>query len=111
MSNIDFDIDSMKTRDISGFGGGYEALCQKMLKNGLKFLKQKESFDWQGYGQTKNVFGICIAETKDAKMLDKAIMKGIEDATGAMHHAVVNNLHYIWRFGLKKWLRPEKKDK
>jgi len=28
----------MKTVDISGFGGSYEAGCQKMLLNGLKFL-------------------------------------------------------------------------
>ena len=111
MNNIDFDIGSMKTRDISGFGGGYEALCQKMLKNGLKFLRQREPFDWSGYKQFKGIYGICTAEGKDAKELDKAIMEGVEDATGAMQQAVVNHLAALWRFGLEKWLRPQGKNK
>ena len=104
MNKIDFDIENMSTRDISGFGGGYEEGCQKMLKNGLRFLKDRKIFDWSGYRQLKNVTGICIAENKDAEALDKAIMEGIEDASGAMHQAVVNHLAYIWNHGLKKWL-------
>lgn len=101
MNKIDFDIGSMKTRDISGFGGGYEALCQKMLKNGLRFLKQRESFNWQGYGEIRNVFGICTAEGEDAKELDKAIMEGVEDVTSAMHHGSRESspLHLGFWFG------------
>jgi len=106
MNKIDFvDIENMPTRDISGFGGSYEEGCQKMLKNGLRFLNGRKIFDWSGYKQLKNVTGLCIAENKDAEALDKAIMEGIEDASGAMHHAVVNHLAYIWKHGLKKWLK------
>ena len=79
MNKIDFDIENMSTRDISGFGGGYEEGCQKMLKNGLRFLKGREIFDWSGYESLEGVFGLCIAESEDTKALDKAIMEGFED--------------------------------
>lgn len=68
----------MKTIDISGFGGGYEAGCQKMLLNGLKFLKEHPNFDFKVYKQSPRVFGICIGEGETAKELDKAVEDGVK---------------------------------
>ncbi len=51
----------METIDISGFGGSYEAGCQKMLLNGLKFLKDKPNFDWSGYQSYNNVLKDTIS--------------------------------------------------
>lgn len=101
----------MKTVNISGFGGGYEAACQKMLSNGLKFLEDKPDFDWSGYRQYANIFGICSAENKDAKALDNAILDGVEGASGAMHQAVVNHLHCIHKQGRDKWVELAGKDR
>ena len=94
----------MKTIDISGFGGGYEATCQKMLLNGLRFLRDKPDFDWSGYRTFKNVYGICSAVNDNAQALDKVLMDGIDDATGAMHQAVIFHLSYIHQHGYEEWL-------
>lgn len=89
----------MKTIDISGFGGSYEAACQKMLFNGLKFLKDKPNFDWEGYKTYRGVYGLCTAETAEAKELDDALLEGLSDATRAMHQAVIGHLACIHKHG------------
>lgn len=99
----------MKTVDISGFGGGYEATCQKMLLNGIRFLKDKPGFDWSGYSGYEGIYGVCKAENTDAKALDEAIMEGIGDATGAMHEAVVSHLAYINKHGYDAWIAEGEK--
>jgi len=98
----------MKTIDISGFGGRYEAACQKMLLQGLKFLSDHPNFNWDGYRQYENVFGFCIAETEEAKALDKAICAGVEPTT-AMHHVVINHLAYIHKHGYDAWIAEGEK--
>ena len=100
----------MKTIDISGFGGGYEATCQKMLLNGLRFLKDKPDFDWSGYRTFENVYGICSAVNDNAQALDKAIMNGIDDATGAMHQAVIFHLSYIHQHSYEEWLAEAQRE-
>lgn len=98
----------IKTMDISGFGGDYEACCQQMLTAGLKFLSDRGGFDWSGYKQFTNVTGICIAENTDAKALDDAILAApmVKEfgATGAMHQAVVGHLHFIATHSYSAWL-------
>ena len=37
----------IKTFDVSGFGGSYEATCQKMIWKGVRFFKKK------GYKEVK----------------------------------------------------------
>ena len=94
----------MKTVDISGFGGGYEATCQKMLRNGITFLEEHPDFSFAGYRQYTGIYGVCTAEDDQSKALDVAIMKNIDDCTGAMHQAVVNHLAHIHRLGYDGWL-------
>jgi len=98
----------MKTLDISGFGGSYESGCQKMLTNGLVFVA-KEGKTNAEYTTYENIYGICSADNEDAKVLDAAILKGV-DATGAMHQAVVNHLLYILKNGYEKWLNVQGTD-
>lgn len=93
----------MKTIDISGLGGSYEATCQKMMLNGLKFLKDKPNFDWSGYQTYKNVYGVCEAKNEDAEALYEAIVEGV-DPTGAMHQAVISHLAYICKHGHDAWI-------
>lgn len=98
----------MKTVDISGFGGSYEAGCQKMLLNGLKFLNEHPGFDFGVYKSSPQVFGLCIGEGETAEALDKAVCEGVEPS-GAMHHAVISHLAYIHTHGYGQWLADAEK--
>lgn len=98
----------MKTIDISGFGGGYEAGCQKMLLNGLRFLNEHPDFDFKVYKSYRNVTGLCIGEGKSAEELDKAVCDGV-DPSGAMHHAVISHLSFIHSHGYDGWINEARK--
>lgn len=93
----------MKTVDISGMGGSYEAGCQLMLLRGLKYLKEHPDFDFSAYRSYKNVYGICEGKGGKAKELDEVIMKGVEPS-GAMHQAVISHLAYIHKHGHDVWI-------
>ena len=98
----------MKTVSISGFGGGYEATCQKMLRNGMRFLVDKPVFDWGAYQSFQNVTGLCIAEGDEAKALDKAVCAGLEP-TSAMHHIVISHLAFIHQNSYDAWIAEGEK--
>ena len=89
--------------EISGFGGGYEACCQDMLEAGVVWLdrnKQKgHEPNLQGHS-FKNIYGIMIADSDDAKAMEKTVLEAAKgEATGAMHHAVMSRLFYIAKNG------------
>lgn len=89
--------------EISGFGGGYESCCQDMLEAGVKWLLEKHQTDVQpkleGYG-FKNVTGIFVADSDDAKALERVILDAAKgEATGAMHQAVMQRLFFIAKNG------------
>ena len=91
----------IETWDITGFGGGYEATCQQMLWNAVRFLVgQKRDVKSK---QCENIYGIAINEGEDGKAFDKAMMEDIDDATGAMHQCATNHAMYISKNGYKKW--------
>jgi len=98
----------MKTLDISGLGGSYEAGCQKMLLNGLKFLNEHPNFDWSAYKEYRGVFGLTIAESSEAKELDDAVCQDVEPS-GAMHSAVISHLAYINKHSYDAWLAEAEK--
>ena len=100
----------MKTIDISGFGGSYEAGCQKMLINGLKFLNEHPNFDWGAYKEYRGIFGLTIAESSEAKELDDAVCQDVEPS-GAMHSAVISHLAYINKHGYDAWLAEAEKQR
>ena len=94
-------MDYKHTKDmgeISGFGGGYEATCQQMLHNGVSFLAERSGVDLRVL-ESPQFYGIVKLEGDDAGALEKAVMDGIEGATGAMHHAVMSRLAYINKNG------------
>lgn len=98
----------MKTIDMSGFGGGYEHVCQQMLKNGLDYLESKGKPDATLHGY-KNVYGIVDLKGPDSKAFEDAVMKGIKDATGAMHQCVMGHLFYIAKHGHDGWIKELEK--
>lgn len=104
--------------EISGFGGGYEATCQKMLHQGVShFFKRRDELgeDWNPRFQSfQNVIGLCLPEEDNphAKELEEAIMKDIDDATGAMFHTVVSRIFWIAHNGWDAYVKDmtEKKE-
>jgi hypothetical protein len=93
--------------EISGFGGGYEALCQDMLEAGAKWIvatQAKRTVHLKGHSY-EGVTGIMVPDSDDAKALEKAMMAADKDkaATGAMHHVVMSRLFYIEANGWEKY--------
>ena len=102
------------TFDLSGMGGGYEEMCQKMLWRGVKHLETiKPSVEmWQGATEYKNIYGIMITDGVELKALESSMLPPDDnDCSGAMHQCVMGHLRFIHRNGLIKWeegLRPHR---
>lgn len=92
----------IKTFDISGFGGGYESTCQKMIWQAVKYLVENKPKDLTSK-QSKSITGVCINEGKDGEAFDEAMMNGIDGATGAMHQYATNHARFIYEKGYDKW--------
>lgn len=91
--------------EISGFGGGYEQCCQKMLIAALEWFDDNPDKDPKYKGH-KQVFGLVLEDNDDAKELTATIIKASEnEATGAMHHAVVNSALWIQAHSWEEWVR------
>jgi len=84
-------------KEISGFGGNYEATCRKMVTRGCEwFDNHPDSKPKQA--ELPNVFGLVMDKNKAAKELSEYITKGL-DCTGAMHHAAINHIYAIQKMG------------
>lgn len=98
-------------KEISGFGGGYEATCREMVIAGLEWLDNNPQAkpEFSGY---EGVFGIVKEDNNDAKLLTEAVVKaGGDDITGAMHHGSIRTILWIKQFGwpayVKKMSHPD----
>lgn len=100
----------IKSLDISGMGGRYEAACQGMLRNGIEFIRGKPLSIWKGTHSYKNIYGILITESPELKKLEKIWIEKYEPS-GAMHQAVMSHLRYIHEHGYEAWLELGKKKK
>ena len=104
----------METVSISGFGGSYEWVCQRMLQLGMEWLKAHADFNFSAYFGFKHIYGIVAIDDKNpqrvlAEELDNLITTGDPiligfGVTGAMHQAVIGHLSYIHKNGYRKWL-------
>lgn len=90
---------------ISGFGGGYEATCQKMVIAGMEYWDSNPDFDPK-YKGFKGVFGVLVDDNADAKELDRILVDAADnDCTGAMHQAAVSHIFAAKRLGWDEYLR------
>jgi len=106
-----FEIKTMK-REISGFGGGYERMCRKMLIAGLRWLEQNPKAEPR-FLTYKNIYGVIHEDNKDAKVLSKIVVDASKgECSGAMHQAVIGSCLWIKANGLEKYLKEmNKRDK
>ena len=95
----------MKTWDLSGMGGGYEEMCQRMLWRGVAYLAEvKPPVEmWQQVKGFKNAYGVILTDGADLKALERAIIQPGDDVTGAMHQCVMGHLSFIHTHGIEKW--------
>jgi hypothetical protein len=98
--------------EISGFGGGYEAICQKMLDAGVRYLlHDRPDLDPRFRGNSA-IFGVILEDNDAAKALSKVVIDASGgDCTGAMHHAVVSRCLWIKRNGWDAYVQESSKQK
>lgn len=95
--------------EISGFGGGYEKCCQDMLEAGVNWLQDHADAKLEGH-EYANVYGIMIADSDDAKAMEKTVLAAVMgEATGAMHHSVMSRLFFIAKNGWDKYCEELRK--
>ena len=100
--------------EISGFGGGYETICQDMLEAGVKWIMERRPDDLQGgglalkheMGTVIEFYGLFEENSEQAKELGRVVVNASEErwgkeyvCTGAMHHAVMARLFKIAEHG------------
>ena len=103
--------------EISGFCGGYEAVCRSMVLAGIRWIDEHPDavLTYEGSPQ---IFGVITETSDDAKALEAAMMDApvlldgkqiqahAEDGcTGAMHHAAVNHVNAYKRLGWDEYRR------
>ena len=103
--------------EISGFGGGYEAVCRAMTLAGIKWIDEHPEADphFRGY---KGIYGVLYEDNDDAKAMVKAMMdasvyldgkelqkRAGDDCTGAMHHAACNHVLAYKRLGWDEYCK------
>ena len=81
--------------EISGFGGGYEAACRRMVVAGLEWLDEHPDANIN-YKTLKGVYGITFDESDDTRRMQEAMIAaaGEGGVTGAMMQACLS--HILW---------------
>lgn len=89
--------------EISGFGGGYEDTCRKMVIAGVEWFDAHPEAKPQ-FHTYKNIYGVCSEDNDDAKQLTKAVIDVTNgDCTGAMHQAAIARILWIRTNGWEKY--------
>jgi hypothetical protein len=98
-----------KCIEVSGFGGGYEDACRKMVQTGMEWLdKHKEANPT--FDQFKNVYGLTTNENDDMKDMQSAMNEAISNgASGAMMQVSTNHVLYAHKNGWEKYISEMEK--
>lgn len=91
-----------KMSEISGFGGGYEDACRRMVIAGLEWCDEQVDPDIS-FEQFKNIYGVTTGESEDAKKMQNAMLDEVSDCTGAMMQACMNHVMYIRENGWEQY--------
>lgn len=90
--------------EISGFGGGYEACCRKMLKAALEWFDANPDAEPE-FRSYEGVYGVLPPNNEKAEELSKAVIEASgNDCTGAMHQAVIQSAFWIRQNGWEKYV-------
>jgi hypothetical protein len=93
-----------KCREISGFGGGYEDACRKMVIAGMEWLDAHKEAN-PTFEQFKNIYGLTTGENEDMKKMQDAMNAVVDDGcSGAMMQASTNHVLYAYKNGWDKYI-------
>ena len=96
--------------EISGFGGGYENACRKMVIAGLEWSDEHPDSDLS-FKQFKNIYGLTTDESDDMKLCQEAMSKAVNDGcTGAMMQVTMIHLMFIRKHGWDKYVEEMNKE-
>ena len=92
------------SREISGFGGGYEEACRKMVIAGVEWWDAHAEADVR-WKESPNITGIQFNESDDCKAMQKHMNEAIDnEASGAMMQACCNHVLAARRLGWEKYM-------
>ncbi len=97
-----YDYSKIK-REISGFGGGYEAACRAMVVAGLQWLDEHPNAD-VSYKEYENVYGLTTGESDDCKLMEKAMLAVNDGCSGAQMQASKSHIMFIHKNGWDKYV-------
>lgn len=99
-----------KMGEISGFGGGYENACRKMVVAGLEWCDANVSADIS-YKEFQNIYGLTTGESEDCKKMQDAMLKAVDnDCTGAMMQATMSHIMFVRKNGWEKYVEEMSKE-
>src|SRR3989344_6171304 len=83
-------------REISGFGGGYEANCRAMLRGGLEWWDAHPEAGPKFTG-LKGVLGLVSEDNDDARALSDAMLAATSegDTSTAAHQFVLSHIFFV----------------
>jgi len=83
--------------EISGFGGGYEAVCQDMLSAGVNWMMEKKLSGGDLKAHTfAGIYGLIEPDNDNARELEKVLAEAAHgDCTGAMMQALMERCIWI----------------
>lgn len=94
-----------KCDEISGFGGGYEEACRKMVIAGVEWFDINKEANPKFHG-FKNIYGLIIEDNEEAEKLTKHMNESINgEATGAMMQSCLNHVKYVKHHGWEKYIQ------
>ena|SRR5688572_22562404 len=98
-------------KEISGFGGGYEDCCRKMVVAGMEWLEKHPNADLS-YKEYENIYGITADESNDIKLLQKHMNGAINNkSSGAMMQACLGHIMFAHKNGWDKYMEEMTKEK
>lgn len=109
--NKEFDWNGL--REISGFGGYYEASCRRMARHGVEWLRENKGQIPPCDKTCKEYYGGKAFQDWYFGPFEHAVASACEDCTGAMVGAASNHAYYIFSHGWETYvnnLGPEKED-
>lgn len=95
---------SHEMREVSGFGGGYEEACRRMVLAGVEHLST-----WQGdapkVGESDVIVGVHMNQNDAAQALEDAMVKaGGDDLSGAMVQFSIRHARRAHHIGWYKYV-------
>lgn len=102
------------SREISGFGGGYEKACKDMVIEGMKWLEKHPKADIS-YKEYENIYGLTTGESEDCKRMQNIMVEVNPGCSGAQMQACLSHIMFAHQHGWEKYImdmeRKENKQK